>query len=125
MMVPIVRVIPARWAVYAVMCAAYVTVLSQILWKRSHVEAVLETKMAMKVVQAAVTRYRAEHASYCPRTIGHLAALHYTPRRILDGWGHPMVMHCPCRIGSDESHLVSAGRDGVFDTADDIRSWEF
>jgi hypothetical protein len=86
---------------------------------------VSRTRAEMKGLEQAVVHYQTDHGDdACPRTIGQLVAERYLTTPPLDAWGHPMVMHCPCRLGSDSAHFVSAGPDGLFDTWDDVRSWE-
>jgi hypothetical protein len=60
----------------------------------------------------------------CPATLAELRE--YTSNKDdNDPWGHPYKMMCGASLpmGAHGLAIASAGPDGAFDTADDIRSW--
>jgi hypothetical protein len=67
----------------------------------------------MSLIVGAGDVWRARHpGEACPARLGDVMTIP------LDGWGHAFVYRCSA------SHLAitSAGEDGVFGTADDLRS---
>lgn len=69
--------------------------------------------------------WAAKHpAKSCPDTIADLVAESEVPDS-KDPWGHEMKMFCGSNLpaGAKGLAVVSAGPDGKFDTADDIKSW--
>jgi len=82
----------------------------------------LATKAQTLVHHLAFERYTEWHAEFpalrCPPRLGELGGA------VLDPWGHAMHYTCDHRLMHDPADIVvmSAGEDGVFGTADDIRS---
>jgi hypothetical protein len=70
----------------------------------------------------AFQRYTEWHAEFprqrCPHRLGELGGA------VLDPWGHAMHYTCDRRLMRRPAGIVvmSAGEDGVFGTADDLRS---
>jgi hypothetical protein len=70
----------------------------------------------------AFERYVEWHAEFptlrCPPRLGELGGA------VLDPWGHAMHYTCDHRLMHERADIVvmSAGEDGVFGTADDLRS---
>src|SRR4051812_38750253 len=61
----------------------------------------------------------------CPKQLVDLIA-EVGMKDIKDSWGHDLKMFCGADLpkGATGFAVVSAGPDGAFDTADDVRSWE-
>jgi len=83
------------------------------------------TMATMGTIKAALTEYRLRHSAY-PANNGLIVLVEqeYLTREsdIKDAWGNPIEFLAPSQVdGVDvEYTLRSAGRDGEFDTADDI-----
>jgi len=85
---------------------------------------VADTKVLIRSVEQALVHYQTDNAMSCPPTVDMLASEHYLTRAPLDAWGHPFHFQCPGLHAVDGADVSSAGRDGVFGTADDLVSWE-
>ncbi len=82
-----------------------------------------DTKMVIKIVEQALVHYQTEVA-ICPSSLDELQAQRYLIKPPRDAWGHALRMQCPGDHNPDGADLISAGRDGIFGTADDLHSWE-
>ncbi len=83
------------------------------------------TRASMGTIKAALTEYRLRHSAYPPNNgLGVLVTEEYLTRDsdLNDAWGNPIEFLAPSQVeGVDvEYTLRSAGKDGQFDTADDI-----
>lgn len=77
-----------------------------------------ETAARMKAVLERFVAWGREHAGApCP----DVAALGVA---IDDPWAHPFKLTCTDQPGDQMAGVISAGPDGTFGTADDIRSWQ-
>jgi len=83
-----------------------------------------ETRAILRTVGQALVHWQSDNAATCPSDIATLAEENYLLRPPRDGWGHPLRFQCPGQHNADGADVVSAGSDGVFDTDDDIHSWE-
>jgi hypothetical protein len=72
------------------------------------------------VAERALAHFRSQHA-VCPRSLAALPDLLAPP---VDGWEQPLLFVCPGVHDPAGADVTSAGRDGLFGTADDINSWE-
>ncbi len=81
-------------------------------------DAIGQTRANAATWRFATEIYRAEHPDGpCPSPSA-LIALGYVspPMRMTDAWDHPFAIRC----ASSDVRVVSAGRDGVLGTEDDI-----
>ena len=85
---------------------------------------VTETKVTIRQVEQALVHYQANNAMSCPPTVDTLATEHYLAEAPLDAWDRPLNFQCPGLHAVDGADVSSAGKDGVFGTADDLVSWE-
>jgi hypothetical protein len=85
---------------------------------------VADTRIILKTYQQALVHWQADNEATCPADAATLASENYLLAPPRDAWGHPLRFRCPGVHNTDGADLSSAGADGVFDTADDIRSWE-
>jgi general secretion pathway protein G len=86
------------------------------------------TRASMQVISSALSEYRMSNNTYPPNNgLEVLITQEYLSKRsdISDSWGQPIEFLTPSQVqGMDvEYTLRSAGRDGIFDTADDIIFW--
>jgi hypothetical protein len=81
------------------------------------------TRMDMRgLVQAVELAMREDPA--CP-TVEQLVARRFLPKLPRDGWGTPLVLHCPSWYDGDGYiEVTSWGPDRKPGTIDDITSWE-
>jgi hypothetical protein len=101
--------------------------------QRTHVAAAMAGSDPASAARATVRRYAetypAWHADHprdpCPAILFDLSK--YTAFDPKDPWGHDYDMLCgrdlPAAVPTGIA-VVSAGPDGVMETADDVRSWE-
>ena len=80
-----------------------------------------EARAQVRRIARAVTHYQAENVG-CPDSLEVVYREHYVDGRRLDPWGRELLFHCGASARSME--VRSAGPDGLFGTADDVRSWE-
>jgi len=83
----------------------------------------MTTRMVMHNVQEAVVHYRVDHSDACPSSVQALVG-RYLTRSPRDTWGQALAFRCPGPHTPDGADMTSAGPDGRFGTADDLRSWE-
>jgi hypothetical protein len=84
-----------------------------------------ETRSAIRTVEQALVHWQADNATAnCPADAATLASENYLVHAPRDAWGHPLRFDCPGQHNRDGADVSSAGPDGVFGTADDLRSWE-
>lgn len=84
-----------------------------------------ETTAAIRTVEQALVHWQADNATAsCPADAATLASENYLVHAPRDAWGHPLHFDCPGQHNRDGADVSSAGPDGVFGTADDLRSWE-
>jgi hypothetical protein len=81
------------------------------------------TRATMVNLELAVVKFDVDH-DRCPRSMAELIGGGYVTRAPLDGWHHPLILTCPSRHEWRAADVISAGLDGRFNTADDLRSWE-
>jgi hypothetical protein len=81
-----------------------------------------DTRWAIKSVEQALISYQIDHTDSCA-TIEELVREKYLSRVPRDAWGQPLYMRCPGVHNPDGADVTSAGRDGMFGTADDFNSW--
>src|SRR5262249_6259649 len=90
----------------------------------THCVKYVDTRIVIKDVEAALVHFQVEHDESCPASLATFVE-HKTLTKVpLDRWGQPLLFVCPGAHNRDGADIVSAGRDGIFGTADDIRSWE-
>ena len=92
-----------------------------------HFEKSHEEVTAIKVRKFAYEAYpswAAANHKACPDKLSELGEFmnDQGPNATNDGWGKPLEMSCN-RPGVRGFAVWSAGKDGQFDTADDITSW--
>lgn len=82
------------------------------------------TKTSIKTIEAALKQYNFHNGAY-PNNAQGIAALvpKYLEKTPLDGWKREFIYVSPGPGGQDYI-IVSAGKDGIADNEDDIRSWE-
>jgi hypothetical protein len=105
-------------------------------WPCSHGHSrISETKLRIRNIDWAVSHYQMDHnpSPYtgftCPTDNGELVRKKYLTgeRTLSDSYGTPLLFSCP---GShdlqdrEKPDIVSAGKDKIFGTADDINSWD-
>jgi len=83
------------------------------------------TRATMGTLKAALTEYQLRQSAFPPNNgLGVLITEEYLTREsdINDAWGNPIEFLAPSQVeGVDVPYtLRSAGKDGQFDTADDI-----
>jgi hypothetical protein len=83
---------------------------------------VRDTKIIIRRVERTIDRYQMEHSDACPPSIQALADEQYLARPPRDAWGQPFKFICPGLHTPDAADVISAGADGRFGTADDIKS---
>jgi hypothetical protein len=83
----------------------------------------VDTKIVIKDVEAALVHFQTEKDG-CPASLATFIEQKILLKVPLDRWGQPLLFVCPGAHNPDGADVVSAGRDGIFGTADDIRSWE-
>jgi len=75
-------------------------------------------RVRVHTVESALEKYWLDH-DRCPATKSDLVAKGYlSARDLVDPWGHGIAFWC----SEDDSNVTSAGPDGEFGTADDIKS---
>jgi type II secretion system (T2SS) protein G len=98
-------------------CAAFGLFASQVVFGGHGCPS--RVKMALlgiREIDTAIARYQIDQ-SRCPRTLGDLVAGQYVSAKgLVDPWGGPFQFNCT----DDDAHVVSAGPDGTFGTADDV-----
>jgi len=78
----------------------------------------VEVGKQMKLVLSRFVEWSHDHAGQpCPATSALGAPVD-------DPWGHPLELTCTDQPGNQIAGAISAGRDGVLGTADDISSWQ-
>lgn len=85
---------------------------------------ITDSKMSIKNVEAGLVHYQTENTDSCPASLGTLVNEKFMTKPPLDSWGQPLLFICPGRHNPDGADIISAGRDHIFGTADDINSWE-
>ncbi len=82
------------------------------------------SKQSIKVIEQALKSYNFHNGAFPTSTQG-LGALvpKYLEKMPLDGWKRPFTYLSP-GPGGQEYVIVSAGKDGIPDNEDDVRSWE-
>jgi general secretion pathway protein G len=96
--------------------AAAIVVLLGIFWIRGREEkaaGVRATRAAMDGAYRAVSAYRADHASACPKDLGDLVAAGYARDVPIDAWGRPLRLTCPGRRDPQAFEISSDGPDGI------------
>jgi hypothetical protein len=83
-----------------------------------------DTRVTVKTVERALVHWQADNEATCPGDVGVLVEENYLTHPARDAWGHPLRFVCPGAHRTAGADVSSAGADGVFGTADDIRSWE-
>ncbi len=71
------------------------------------------TRATITQSQLAVSAYRADHASACPKELNDLVVGGYAREVPIDAWGRPLRLACPGRRDPKGFDLVSDGPDGV------------
>jgi hypothetical protein len=82
-----------------------------------------DTKLVIKDVEAALVLFQTEKDG-CPASLATFIEQKILVKVPLDSWGQPLRFVCPGAHNPYGADIVSAGRDRIFGTADDIRSWE-
>jgi hypothetical protein len=82
------------------------------------------TNIWIHTVEQAMAHYQTDHANPCPPSLQTLVDERYLSRLPRDEWGQPLRMTCPGSRNGAEVDVVSAGKDGRFGTADDVKSWD-
>ncbi|MGD9691326.1 MAG: type II secretion system major pseudopilin GspG [Phycisphaerales bacterium] len=82
------------------------------------------TKQSIKVIEQALKTYNFDNGAF-PATAQGIPALvpKYLEKMPLDGWKRPFNYYSP-GPGGQEYVIISAGKDGIPDNEDDVRSWE-
>ena len=84
-----------------------------------------DTKAVLYNVEQANVHYSGDHPGVaCAPSIEALIDEHYLGHAPRDRWGRPLSYVCPGLHTAGDADVVSAGKDGRFGTADDIRSWD-
>lgn len=81
------------------------------------------TKDVMVAVQNALRLWQDDDLGRCPESLEALQAKKYLTQAPLDGWKQPLRFKCP-GDHDNEIDLVSNGKDGKENTADDIHNWD-
>jgi hypothetical protein len=82
------------------------------------------TRMTIEMLKRGVSDYLTDNIDRCPRSLDTLYQQKYLTRELRDGWGRRFRFTCPGVHDPENADVESAGPDGVFGTADDIRSWD-
>jgi general secretion pathway protein G len=82
-----------------------------------------ETRNIMHSIEQGIVQWQTESPEPCPATLLDLKEKKILSKEPKDGWGRPFQFKCPGEHGN-EIDLVSLGKDGKENTADDIKSWE-
>jgi hypothetical protein len=116
------------WLLLVLLLAAAVVLLLQFhrpAGQKSVVERQLEakdlaaetqTRANLQAVEIAVVAYMADAGS-APGALSALQNLRLLPAGAIDGWGRSLKYE---RISDSSFRVISAGKDGVFGTADDL-----
>jgi hypothetical protein len=83
-----------------------------------------DTRLQLRTIERALVHWQADNEARCPTALAALYDEHYVLGAPRDGWGHPLRFVCPGEHAPDGADLVSAGLDGIYGTADDVRSWD-
>ncbi len=81
------------------------------------------TRTLLGEVERAAEHFGSDNGE-CPSSLEMLYAQHYLVGAPRDAWSHPIKFSCPGAHNADGVDVSSAGPDGLFDTADDLTSWE-
>lgn len=79
------------------------------------------TEASIKTVKAALSLYRGQYSAY-PPTLQALLDTKSLTEAPKDGWNNPFEYYSPTINYPNGFELISAGSDGQFNTADDIRA---
>jgi serine/threonine protein kinase len=78
----------------------------------------------MRAILTTFLRWSASHPqSPCPTAL-ELATFAHDPHAVDDSWGRPVVLTCTNQPAEQIVGAQSAGPDGMFDTNDDLASWD-
>jgi len=81
------------------------------------------TRASMETIKQQIEAYRLENKQL-PQTLDDLVPGYLEPGKMHDGWERDFF-YMPTEPGSQhEYELLSAGKDGEFDTADDLSIWD-
>jgi general secretion pathway protein G len=75
--------------------------------------AVRATRSTLTTAGRAISSYRADHASACPRAVSDLVVGGYLREDPVDAWGRPLRLVCPGRRDPLGFDLSSDGPDGL------------
>ena len=81
---------------------------------------VARTWWSLTAIGNSICRWRTENATPCP-SVAELEEKKFLLPGRHDGWGRAFQLRCPA-ASKDTFEVISAGRDGVFGTADDMTS---
>ncbi len=70
------------------------------------------TRATITTAHAAISAFRADHGSACPKELGDLVTGGYAAEIPIDAWGRPLRMTCPGRRDPRGFDLASDGPDG-------------
>lgn len=90
--------------------------LALIFWIRAREEraaGVRATRATLTTAYDAVTAYRADHGTACPKELGELVPGGYAAEVPIDAWGRPLRLTCPGRRDPRGFDLASDGPDGI------------
>ena len=82
-----------------------------------------KTKMNLQTVGSALKLYQVRYNAYPPTSMGQqaLVATSYLDNVVRDGWDQEFAYTAPTINFPNGFEIISAGKDGQFNTADDIR----
>jgi general secretion pathway protein G len=81
--------------------------------REENAAAVRATRATLTTVGWAISSYRADHGSACPRAMSDLVVGAYVREDPVDAWGRPLRLVCPGRRDPLGFDLSSDGPDGL------------